>query len=74
MSGLLERQLQSDDPQERRMALESIIALENAHEYMDEAVKLLADDNRGVRDAASHYFIKLGSKEAAAKIAPYIQS
>jgi HEAT repeat protein len=65
-------QLQSADPEERRIAAEILGRGEPSPEVISALAKRLCDDNKGVRDAVTHSLLMFRTGEAAQAIAHYI--
>ncbi len=66
--------LQTPDPSEKRMALESLYENCCDDRVLESAAYLLTDPDRGVREAASHVLILCSSEKAASLAAVHISS
>ncbi len=67
-------QLRASDPSDRRNALEALYDYACDDRVLEAAVYLLADQDRGVREAASHVLVLCSSDKAAVLTATHISS
>ncbi|MCL5268230.1 MAG: HEAT repeat domain-containing protein [Bacteroidetes bacterium] len=74
MTDRLIEQLHTSDPSEKRIILEALYDHYNSDMVLEEAAQLLADDDRGVREAASRVLVLASSDKAASLTAPHISN
>lgn len=74
MNESLAKHLHTSDPSERRRALEILYDFHEDNRAIEEAARLLADEDRGVREAAARVLVLASDDKAASFAASYISS
>ncbi len=70
----IKKKLLSEDFQVRRGAIEELNPADLDDELLKTIIKLIEDDNQGVRDAVSHLLINASNEIIPGEVVPYISS
>ncbi len=70
----IKKKLLSEDFQVRRGAIEELNPADVDDELLKTIIKLIEDDNQGVRDAVSHLLINASNEIICSEVVPYISS